>query len=315
MSSTAPTASSGSAPQRRPPGQPSSGSSPRSERHRRLRWTLVTAGAVAATIWGITAAQDPEGAGSPTASPGVGPDLHTLAVVGEALYLGGHSAVVQSLDSGRTWSRLNSLDNADAMGWAITDNAVLVGGASGLYRSTREATDFSRIAEGVPADDIRALGGTGSTVYLASPSAGLLVSHDAGQTWQERNSKAGRSFLGTIQVDASNPDRIIAPDTKAGLQLSTNGGRTFTSLGGPANARSATRHPTEPDKLVAVGADGAARSKDAGSTWQDIDVPPGTSKVQYAADGQTLYAATALYNQPARVHQSDDQGASWQLVD
>ena len=83
-------------------------------------------------------------------------------------------------------------------------------------------------------------------------------------------------------------------------------------LGGPANARYATRNPADPDKLVAVGADGAARSKDAGSTWQDVDVPPGTSKVQYAADGRTLYAATAIDNQPARLYRSGDDGANWQ---
>ena len=310
MSGTTPTASSGSAPQGRPLGQQGSGPSSSRERYRRLRWTLITAGAVAAAIWGITAAQD--AAAPPTASAGVGPDLHTLAVVGEALYIGGHSAVAQSLDSGKTWSRLSSLDNADAMGWAVTDNAVLFGGAAGLYRSTREAVDFTRITEGVPADGVRALGGAGSTVYLASPSAGLLVSHDAGQTWQTRNSEAGSTFLGTIQVDASNPERIIVPDTKSGLRLSTDGGKTFTSLGGPANARYATRNPADPDKLVAVGADGAAKSKDAGSTWQDIDVPPGTSKVQYAADGRTLYAATAIDNQPARLYRSGDDGANWQ---
>ena len=154
----------------------------------------------------------------------MGPDLHTLTVVGEALYLGGHSAVAQSLDSGRTWRRLNSLDNANALGWAVTDNAVLVGGASGHYRSPREAVVFTGISEGVAADKIHALGGTGSTVYLASPSVGLLVSRDAGQTWQTRNSEAGRTFLGMIQVDGSNPPghtvAIVGP-TGIGSSLPT----------------------------------------------------------------------------------------------
>ena len=291
-----------------------SGSRPGEHRYPRRRWALAAAGLVTAAIVGINVVQDPD-ATTLTTGTGVGPDLHTLSVIGEALYLGGHSTVAQSLDGGKTWRRLNSLDNADALAWATTDNAILAGGPTGLYRSKLEALDFTRVSEGVPAGEVNALGGAGTNLYLASPAAGLLVSHDAGQTWQTRNAEAGRTFMGTILVDATDPDQIIVADTKSGLRSSADGGRTFTSLGGPATARSAAQNPANPKKLIAVGADGAAKSSDAGTTWQQVDVPAGTSKVQYSADGRTLYAATALYGQPARVYRSGDDGDNWQPTD
>lgn len=297
--------------QGQPPGPGSSNSRPGKQHYPRLRWALAAAGLVAAATVGLNAVQGPDTTAS-TAGSGVGPDLHMLSVIGEALYLGGHSAVAQSLDGGKTWRRLSSLDNADALALAATDDAVLVGGPTGLYRSTPEALDFTRVIAGAPADEVHALGGAGSTFYLASPEAGLLVSHDAGQTWQIRNAEAGRTLMGTILVDATDPERMIVADTKSSLRSSRNGGRTFTSLGGPATARSAAMNPANPKELMAVGADGAARSNDTGTTWQPVDVPAGTSNVQYSVDGRTLYAATALYDQPARLYRSGDDGASWQ---
>ena len=311
MSGTRPPPPNSRARQQRPHGPQRSDSRRGKQRHPQRRWAVTAAGLVTAAIFGIDAVQDAD-ITAPTAAAGLGPDLHTLSVIGEALYLGGHSAVAESLDGGKTWRRLRSLNNADALAWATTDNAVLVGGPTGLYRSPLEALNFTRVSEGVPAGEVHALGGAGSNLYLASPEAGLLVSHDAGQSWQTRNAEAGRTFMGTILVDPTDPDQIIVADTKSGLRSSADGGRTFAPLGGPANARSAARNPANPQELIAVGADGAARSSDSGTTWQQVDVPAGTSKVQYSADGRTLYAATTLYGQPARVYRSGDDGASWQ---
>lgn len=286
------------------------------QRRRRLRWgaaaaslLLLLAGVVMFLVAGgaDTRAED-TAAPQPTVS--VGRDLHTVTTIGDALYVGGHDAVAVSRDGGSGWQQIRSLDDADAMGWAVRNDEVLVGGHPGLYRSTDSGATFTRVTGAAAVPDVHALGGTDTTVYLASPQAGLLTSADGGQTWQTRNAGAGRSFMGTILVDPKNPDRIVAPDMSGGLTASTDGGRTFTPLGGPTGAMAAAWNPTNVEQLVAVGMNGAARSEDGGTTWQDIAAPAGTSAVTYAADGRTVYAA-ALDGEQARTYRSTDAGATW----
>ena len=200
-----------------------------------------------------------------------------------------------------------SLAGADAMGWAVTSDAVLVGGHPGLYRSSDGGATFARVGEA--ARDVHALGGSGSTVYLSSPEAGLLASTDGGRSSEVRNAQDGRSFRGTILVDPTNPQRLLAPDMSTGMALSTDGGRTFSPLGGPAGAMAATWNPNDVDEIIAVGMDGGARSTDGGQTWQDLSLPKGTTAVTYSDDGAILYAA-ALQGQPASTYRSTDADAS-----
>lgn len=250
------------------------------------------------------------GSDSTVAAPVVGGDLHTLAVVGKALYVGGHSDVAVSRDGGGTWRQVDSLSGADSMGWAITPGNVLMGGHPGLYRSTDNGSTFSAVAGAAAVPDVHALGNAGGTVYLASPQAGLLVSVDGGRTWKVRNPQAGQSFMGTILVDPNNPDRLIAPDMSNGLSISTDGGRSWRSLGGPMGAMAAAWNANNTDQIVAVGMDGGAMSTDSGATWKNIDLPSGTSAVTYATDGRTLYAG-ALEGQQAHIYRSTDGGITW----
>jgi len=280
------------------------------QRRRRVRWSAVALAAVVAVagiaflVARVGATSGQQGAAT------VGGDLHSIATVGDALYVGGHAAAAVSQDEGRTWRQIPSLDGADAMGWAVTKDAVLVGGHPGLYRSADGGLTFIRVTGAAAVPDVHALGGAGATVYLGSPQAGLLASTDGGQTWQVRNPEAGRSFMGSILVDPKNTDRLIAPDMSGGLTTSTDGGRTFNALGGPIGAMGAAWNPTDTSKIIATGMNGAAKSVDGGANWQEVDVPQGTSAVTYARDGRTLYAG-ALDGRTARTYRSANDGATW----
>jgi hypothetical protein len=269
---------------------------------------VVAALAVVAgiTFW-VTRGTD---APSPAAAPVVGGDLHSVTMIGDALFVGGHAAVAVSHDGGRRWQQVTSLQGADAMGWAVTSDAVLAGGHPGLYRSADNGATFTKVTGAGAVADVHALGGAGTTVYLGSPQAGLLVSTDGGRNWQVRNAQIGRSFMGTILVDPRNPARLIAPDMSAGLASSSDGGRTWKSLGGPAAAMAAAWNPTDTQQIFAVGMNGGARSSDGGASWQQVELPQGTSAVSYDASGATLYAG-ALDGQRARTYRSADGGATW----
>lgn len=283
-------------------------------RKARIRWGAAGVAVLAVAAGVIVFATRGANSGSPhaanAASPVVGGDLHTLYVLGDALFVGGHDAVAASRDGGRSFQQVPSLAGADAMGWAGTADTVLVGGHPGLYRSTDRGSTFARITGARAVPDVHALGGTGSTLYLASPQAGLLASTDSGNSWQVRNSEAGRSFMGTILVDPANPSRLIAPDMSAGLSVSNDGGRSWTPLGGPAGAMAAAWNPVNTRQILAVGMDGGGLSSDGGATWRPITLPPATSAVTYDPTGRTLYAG-ALNGQQARVYRSTDNGATW----
>lgn len=250
------------------------------------------------------------GAADDGATPFVGGDLHTVAAVGEALYVGGHTAVAVSTDGGRTWRDVPSLAGADAMGWAVADGAVLVGGHPGLFRSADGGDTFEAVTGPSAVPDVHAIDAAGSTVYAASPQTGVLVSSDAGRTWQVRSAGAGRSFMGTILVDPENPDHLVAPDMAGGLATSADGGVTWEPLGGPMGAMAAAWKPTDPTEIIAVGMGDASRTTDAGATWQPLDLPTGTSAVGFSDDGTTVYAG-ALDGERVRVYRSVDGGQTW----
>ena len=274
-----------------------------------VRWGGLAAVVLLTTVAAAYAMTGRGGSDAP-ASPTVGADLHTVAVIGDSVYLGGHEAVVVSSDGGRAWRRVRSLDGADAMGWAVTAGAVWVGGHPGLYRSTDAGATFTSVTGAARVDDVHALGAAAGTLYLASPRAGLLASTDGGRSWQARNSAAGRTVMGTVLVDPGDPARLVAADMASGVVASTDGGRTFTALGGPRGAMAAAWNPTNIEEILAVGMGGGARSTDGGVTWRPLPVPSGVSAISYDPTGATVYAG-ALDGRQARLYRSSDGGATW----
>jgi len=278
----------------------------RRRRIRQVGLAAVPLVLVAAVAYLVTRGGDT----SPTATPRVGGDLHTVTVIDNAIYVGGHEAVAVSRDGGKQWQPIGSLGGADAMGWAVIGDTVLVGGHPGLYRSTDGGQTFGKVTGSAAIADVHALGAAGSTVYLASPRRGLLASSDGGTTWQVRNAQTGTSFMGTILVDPKDPARLIAPDMQSGLVTSSDGGLTWKALGGPGGAMAAAWNPADTRQIIAVGMQGAARSGDGGATWQTITVPAAVSAVAFDTTGATLYAG-ALDGMNARLYRSADGGTTW----
>ncbi|MEU1273231.1 hypothetical protein [Streptomyces sp. NPDC005799] len=287
---------------------------------RRRRARIAGAAVVALALAGggvFLATRGGDSAGPSNASavsePVVGGDLHTVTVVGDRLFVGGHAEAAVSRNDGRTWRQVPSLEGADPMGWAVTPDAVLVGGHPGVYRSTDGGATFAKVTGKSAVDDAHALGGSGKTLYLGSPQAGLLASTDGGNSWQVRNAQAGRTFMGTILVDPAKPDRLIAPDMSSGLMTSSDGGRSWKPLGGPSGAMVAAWDPKDTKRIVAVGMGGAELSTDGGATWKRTEVPQGASALAYDARGRTLYAGV-LDGRQARVYRSTNGGATWKAT-
>lgn len=286
----------------------------RAERRQQLLTWGVVAGVVVTVVVVVIAIATRDRDGDSTAlsgsAPVVGGDLHTVMAVDDAIYVGGHARAAVSRDDGKSWQDIGSLEGADAMGWAASDDALLAGGHPGLFRSTDGGATFEKLTASAAVPDVHALGGSGELLYLASPQLGVMASTDGGSTWEVRNADAGRSFMGTILVDPDTADRLLAPDMAGGLATSSDGGRTWQSLGGPMGAMAATWNPTDTDEIIAAGMQGAERSTDGGLSWEAMQLPDGTSAVTFAPDGETLYAGV-LEEERAMIYRSIDGGQTW----
>ena len=237
---------------------------------------MAAAAAVVLLVVGVTllATRGGDSPGSTANGPVVGGDLHTVAVVGDALYVAGHAAVGVSRDGGRQWQQVDALKGADPMGWAVTSDTVLVGGHPGLFRSTDNGATFNKVTGAGTVPDAHALGGAGGTFYLGSPQAGLLASTDGGSTWHYRH-----LFVRDYNLDRGSLLRgieyehgLLVVASEDGILLSRDGGRHFTrALAGlPFSAVAISGPP--PGRILAGGNGTSYLSVDGGETWVSIDV-------------------------------------------
>jgi photosystem II stability/assembly factor-like uncharacterized protein len=244
-----------------------------------------------------------------------GPDFHSLVADPSTpgrLYVGGHQAVSTSNDAGKSWTRVESLDNADAMGWGFRDEAVFVSGHPGLNRSDDRGATFKRINDGLPGTDVHAFGAGNHVLYGSAVDGGFFASTDDGANWEVRRADGTQPFFGRIVVDPDADDHIYAADSQRGVVESTDGGRDWAVL--PSGLPAATwlsRTGDNLDVLIASGPAGAARSEDAGRTWTRLVLPRGVSLVEIAPeDPDVLYAGTHE-DVAVRVQVSRDGGQSW----
>lgn len=240
----------------------------------------------------------------------VGGDIHTLTVTHSEFIVTGHESAAISTDGGSRWRALKTLDGADVMGWSAGRQAIFAGGHLGLFKSQSTDNDFVRIEFHDRLTDVHALGAAGPFVYLASPGIGFLASADDGKSWVLRNSKIGQGFMGSMLVDSQDPQKILVADMQQGLLSTSNGGRSWISLGGPVSPMAIAWNPSDHSEIVVIGMAGAGMSADGGSTWSDIAVPSGAAAISFSENGKEIYVAS-LQAPFAHIFISSDRGENW----
>jgi hypothetical protein len=297
-----------------PKGKPAARRAPATKRPNRsgvARWVALGAGVLAALVAVLVVrGSRHDAATADGATPAVGGDLHSLVVdpANDAhLFVGGHEAVAASVDAGKTWTQVDSLDNADAMGWGFAAHSLFVSGHPGLNRSDDGGRTWRRVNDTLPDTDVHAFGSGTKTLYGASPNVGVFASTDDGRTWSVRSADVGRSFFGRIVV-GTDDDHLFAADAGAGVAASSDGGRTWRRIGPLASAAWLSRSGTT---LVASGPAGAAISTDDGQQWADLKPPEAAALIEAArSDSKLLYAA-GHHGASARIWVSRDGGQSW----
>ena len=175
----------------------------------------------------------------------------------------------------------------------------------GLIRTTDAGGDWKPVSL-LGKRDFHVLEAAGTRVYgfgtdFDSRRAGFLVSSNGGESWDER---VVPEPLIALAIDPKDPERITASG-EHGLSVSTDGGRRWRSIPGPAGLLAWTK-----DGLTVVDQEGAVHSGgDPGARLRSVgDVGGPPAALDSGPDGD-LYVA--LHD--GAIKRSEDGGRNWSV--
>lgn len=169
----------------------------------------------------------------------------------------------------------------------------------GLIESTDKGESWQKLSL-LGKADFHALHAAHGKVYGAESGGGFMVTADK-KSWETRSSMPMRDFA----VSPADADTIVAT-TEAGLQRSTDGGRTFAPI--QAAPGLAVLGWDRANELHGVSPDGEVyRSGDAGSTWQPVGRLEGQPEA-FLVSGDLMLAATG-----SGIFESSDGARTWRL--
>ena len=174
----------------------------------------------------------------------------------------------------------------------------------GLIRSADAARTWESVSE-LGRADFHLIDGDGERLVGALfgiPQ--VLVSRDAGRTWETR---ATPEPLVDLAVSPADPERWIGT-TANGIFLSVDEGGTWRAIDPKANVRLAW---PEEDVLYRIDPGGPVWvSADGGETWEERGSTGGEPRELTAASADELYAALL----DGTVSRSADGGATWEQL-
>jgi len=224
------------------------------------------------------------------------------------------------------WNEVIGGDGFDCV-WDRFDPLVLYGTlySSLIYKSEDGGYTFRQINSGLPESNIFHTPLTmdpanPNKLFTISDANKLYYSSNGGESWKSSAASLGGSSLVKISVCVSDSSTVWAASSSSYINLSTDGGKTYSLVTKPSEAPNAhlTGFATYPDDNAAVlatfGVSGFGkifRSRDLGSTWENLtanlpDVPVHCAIVM-PYDTQQIWIGTDI-----GLFISYDDGQSWQ---
>lgn len=206
--------------------------------------------------------------------------------------------------------------------------------SGGFWRSPNQGGDWENLTDYLPVigatgfainpqNNQTILLGTGDGYGASTYSIGLLVSHDAGYTWDTTGLQWDVSSFVRISDVQYHPNdtNIIMVGASNGVYRSEDGGATWSHVIQVGNFRSMAYHPLNPDVLF-VASNRFFKSEDGGANFTEItDGLPNASGVSRIAlgvspaDSSRVYAllASSATQGLHGFYRSDDAGESFVL--
>lgn len=250
-----------------------------------------------------------------------------------ALYMGTRGqGLYYSYDKGDTWRYADSLGQRFITTLAVDPQNKCVIYAADQTLHMFKSTDCSRSWTQIYSDvrsDVWVVALSVDTknrrIYAALRSGELMVSADAGASWQLIH--RFRTQLAYMVVDPKNPDRVYVASPSGGMARSDDAGQTWISLADGLDKYNDAKtfyrmvlHPTDPDTLFWISKYGILKSTDAGKTWNNLNVitAPGSVTVYAFAlnpknANEIYYVGSVIGNGAARssLYKTSDGGNKW----
>ncbi|NHZ73700.1 MAG: glycosyl hydrolase [Nitrospirae bacterium] len=221
-----------------------------------------------------------------------------VAAQGPLWSSGGERGLYKTIDGGATWERVLHVDDDTGANEVWLDprdpdtlyvstyqrrrhvwTLINGGPGSGIWKSTDGGTTWRELEKGLPKVDMGRIGlavspGNPDVIYAIVEAqrdeGGVFRSTDRGESWTQRGDYMSSSpqYYNTLVADPHDVDTVYSLDTF--LQVSKDGGATFSPVG--EKAKHVDNHamwidPEDPD-YVLVGCDGGVyESFDRGANW------------------------------------------------
>ncbi len=204
----------------------------------------------------------------------------------DSVYIATAYGVWRSFDKGATWDSASTGLNDGYDGpvsnqfyvqtMQINQNKgdyILVGGEGGIHRSTDAAGHWHKVGPAeVEVRDIQQSKSDPDLWLAGTEDHGVLITHDAGRTWQYVKGRISKETIYAVAVDPHNPDNMAAAGYQTGVYISTNGGKTWRRYkkGLPIlNFHAITFDPNQENRIWAgsVGK-GVFMSDNLGRSWE-----------------------------------------------
>lgn len=235
------------------------------------RWLPFASLALVLALIGLAVVLTRPGPSAPAAWSRLGTqDVHSLAFVGDDpqhLLFGHHNGIAETRDGGKTWASLPV--GEDAMGMAAaTDGSIVIAGHEVFTASRDGGQTWAPIAADLPSLDIHGFARDPADparmwAYLAI--GGLWESSDSGAHWTRVRED---NVIFPVAMNDGSRTRLLGVDVN-GIAGSSDGGRTWTTLGVPPGLPVTNMVATPDGRTVYVGSgDGVFRSDDGGSNWK-----------------------------------------------
>jgi photosystem II stability/assembly factor-like uncharacterized protein len=236
-------------------------------------------------------------------------DVHSLAFVGadpQHLLFGHHGGLEETMDGGRTWSQLPVRDDAMSMSPA-SDASIVIAGHEVFVASRDGGQTWAPIRGDLPSLDIHGFTrdpGDPARMWAYLATGGLWESTDLGVHWTRVRDD---NVLYPTAVKAGATTRLFGVGVN-GLNVSEDGGRTWTTLGSPPTYPMTGFAASGDGRIIYAGAtDGLFRSNDGGRSWAKTGYSGSAFAVATSSDGQVV----ALVSRATEFFRSSDGGSTW----
>jgi photosystem II stability/assembly factor-like uncharacterized protein len=153
-----------------------------------------------------------------------------------------------------------------------------------------------------------------TTLYEASPGAGVFKSTNSGASWKAVNTGLTDLTCLVLAIDPSNPETLYTAGGQTGVFKSVNGGTSWSLIGGAYLVTAIAIDPKTPTTLyLTTQYGGAEKSTDGGRTWVSLGNNGLTSDSVDSFAISPNNPSVVFAGDQAGVWKSTNAGASWTL--